>query len=306
MTDDRKWRELADAQEGMLSWRQLRLLGVTHAEVRHHVRMGRWAHRSSQVVSTTTGPLSPSQRLWLGVLHGGPSAMIGGLTGAGLHGLVGWSRDEVTVLVSNPMSFEPLAGYRFFRSRRPTRVLLSNRSLPTCRLEPAVLLFAAHEPNLRTALGSLAAVCQQRLSTPERMGRWIDDLRPLRRARLLREMLDDISGGAQSLTEADVHRTCRAYGVAPPLRQHPRVDRKGRRRYTDCEWQLSDGRVLVLEIEGGFHDDVLQAMADRSRQRKLTTADRIVVSCSAFEVRHEPGEVMEDLIALGVPRTLAS
>lgn len=298
---DGAWRDLADAQEGLLSWRQLRALKVTHAEVRHHVAMERWAHRSSQVVSTTTGPLSLEQRLWLGVLHAGPSAMIAGLNAAAAHGLKGWQREEITVLVANPMSFEPLDGYRFFRSRRSHALLISPGELPTCRLEPAVLLFASKEPNLRTALGALAAVTQQRLTNPDRLREWINLLRPLRRAGHMRTFLDDLGGGAQSLTEVDVHRCLREWGIARPATQRSRQDRKGRRRYTDCEWRLPDGRVIVLEIDGGFHDDVIQAMDDRSRNRKLTTPGRIVVSCSAFEIRHQPWEVMEDLIALGVP-----
>jgi len=303
---DGPWRDLADAQEGLLSWRQLRGLQVTHAEVRHHVAMRRWAHRSAQVVSTTTGPLSPDQRLWLGVLHGGPTAMIAGLNAAAQHGLKGWSRDVITVLVSNPLSFEPLDGYRFLRSRRAYDLLIAKGELPLCRLEPAVLMFASKEPHLRTALGALAAVTQQRLTTPDRLREWIGLLAPLRRAAQMRAFLDDLDGGAQSLAEAEVHRVCREWGIARPAAQKSRGDRRGRRRYTDCEWRLADGRVLVLEIDGGFHDDVLQAMADRSRNRKLATPDRIVVSCSAFEIRHEPWAVMEDLIALGVPRMPSS
>lgn len=304
---DRSWRPLAEAQQGLLSWRQLRELGVTHAEVRHHVLMERWAHRSTEVVSTTTGPLSPEQRLWLGVLHAGPTAMVAGVNAAEQHGLKGWHRDEVTVLVSNPMSFEPLAGYRFFRSRRPGEVLRDPGKQPaTCRLEPALLLFASQERSLRTALGSLAAATQQRLTTPDDLRMWVRKLAPLRRANQIREFLADLDGGAQSLTEAEVHRLCRDYGIRPPDTQQLRRDRQGRRRYTDCEWVLPGGRTLVLEIDGGFHDDVLQAMADRARNRKLTSPNRIVVACSAYEVRHEPWAVMEDLIALGVPRLLAS
>src|SRR5690242_11511725 len=45
----------------------------------------------------------------------------------------------------------PLPGYRFFRTRRPLAVLVGTGELPVCRLEPAVLMFAAREPHLRTA-----------------------------------------------------------------------------------------------------------------------------------------------------------
>ena len=193
------WRELADAQAGLLSHRQLRGLGITRGEIRNHLRVSRWAVRSAEVVSTTTGPLSPEQALWLGVLHGGPSAMVGALSAAGLRGLKRWERDEITILVNNPMSFAPLPGYRFFRTRRPFKVLLGSGELPACRLEPAVLMFAAHEPHLRTALGAVTATVQQRLTTADALIAWLDRLTPLRRSKDLRLLLGDVAEGDEVL-----------------------------------------------------------------------------------------------------------
>ena len=103
------------------------------------------------------------------------------------------------------------------------------------------------------------------------------------------------------MAEVDLRRACRTYGVQPPRSQRTRTDRRGRTRYTDAEWLLPDGRVLVLEVDGAFHDDVMQASEDRVRNRRLTNARRVVVQCSAFELRHEPWEVIQDLVALGVP-----
>src|SRR6478609_4137010 len=71
------WTELAAAQAGVLSWRQLRELEVPRGLVRNKVVSGRWARRTEEVFTTTTGPLSPEQRLWLAVLHCGPHAMVG-------------------------------------------------------------------------------------------------------------------------------------------------------------------------------------------------------------------------------------
>lgn len=300
-----EWTELAARQHGMLSHRQLRGLGVSRATVRAQFDARRWVQRSEEVLSTTTGPLSFEQRLWLGVLHAGGEAVIGGLTAAAIHGLRGWDRDDVTVLVRNPHSFEPVPGIQFFRTRRPLFLLTGRAELPVCRLEPAILLFAAYERSHRTAHGSLAAVVQQRLTTAASLGLWIDRLRPLRRAKQFRPLLDDIAGGAQSLAEVDVRRACRTHGLTPPVSQQRRRDRRGRLRYTDCEWRLADGRTLVLEVDGSFHDDVLQAAEDRARNRKLSAVNRIVVQCSAYELRHDPGSVIEDLIALGVPRIRA-
>jgi hypothetical protein len=297
------WQRLARHQEGMISQRQLNELGVTRAFVRNQVRADRWVSRTSSVFSTTTGPLSWKQEVWRALLHAGPGALLGGLTAAKVHGLRNWDRDTITVLVTNDLSFEPIDGVVFFRTRRLIPLLQAPAPLPVCRVAPAILLFAAHERSRRTAHGAVAATVQQRLTTVAELARWIELLRPLRRAREFRGLLDDLAGGAQSLAEVDLRRACRESRIKLPDSQRARRDRSGRRRYTDAEWRLADGRILVLEVDGAFHDDVLQAAADRARNRKLTTSNRVVVSCSAYELRYDAASVMEDLIALGVPRT---
>ena len=271
--------------------------------MRNQVRAGRWAERTHSVYTTTTGPLSREQRLWVAVEHAGPDALIGGLTACELHGMKNWSRDDITVLVDQDLSFDPVDGVRFFRTRRSLSAMRHPTALPrSARVEPAVLLFAGHERSTRTALGAISATVQQRLTTPANLLEWTRTLRPLRRAASIRELLADIAGGSESLAEIDVLRLCRAWGLAPPRRQKKRRDRSGRLRFTDCEWDLPDGRVLVLEIDGGFHIDVENYTDDVQRHRGLTTDRRVVIRCTTYEVRHEPVGLMRDLIALGVPR----
>lgn len=296
------WRALAQAQQGLLSQRQLTALGVSRAAVRNHLRARRWSQRSSSVFSVTTGPLSWEQQLWRAVLHAGPGALIGGLTAGKVHGMRGWDRDTVTVLVDDDLSFDELEGVRFFRTRRPLDAMRADTRLPICQVAPAVLLFAAYEPNRRTAHGAVAATVQQRLTTVPELAVWLQRFKPLKGARGFRGLLDDLGAGAQSLAEVDLRRACRRFGLAKPSSQKERRDRRGRRRYTDAEWILPDGRTLVLEVDGAFHDDVLQASDDRARNRRLTTSQRTVVSCTAYELRYEPASVVEDLVALGVPR----
>jgi len=285
----------------VLARRQLVDLGVRQSEVRRHLTVGRWAERTPTVLTTTTGPLSWDQRLWVAALHAGGSALIGGLSAGKVHGLHNWDRDDITVLVDDQLSFDPLPGVSFFRTRRALDRWRAPGDLPVSRIEPAILLFAGYEPHPRTALGAISAVVQQRLTTVERLGACLDQMRPLRRAGDFRQLLADLAGGAQSLAEIDVGRACRDFGVAPPNHQRTRKDREGKRRFTDCEWDLADGRTLVLEVDGGFHLEVMQYGDDMKRQRKLTTTRRMVVRCSAYEIRHDPESVIEDLIALGVP-----
>lgn len=292
---------LAARQSGMLARRQLTALGIDWNAVERQLSAGRWALRSARVVSTTTGALTVEQQRWLGVLHAGPRSLLGGLTAGARLGLRGWERADVTILVDDELSFEPVTGIQFFRSRRPFELLADPRpGIPCARLEPALLLWAGYDASLRAAHGVLAASVQQRLTTPARMMEWVNQMRPLRRAPGFRAMLRDVEGGVHSGAERDVKRLCRKFGLPLPVRQTARFDNLGRRRWTDCEWLLPGGQVLVLEIDGAFHMEVSQWTADLRRDRRLTNPGRLVVRASAFEVRHEPEELARDLIALGV------
>ncbi|WP_134738214.1 hypothetical protein [Nocardioides sp. 503] len=294
--------QLLREQQGMVARRQLNDRGIDWGHVRNNVAAGRWAERTPRVISTTTGPLAPSQRLWTAVLHAGPRSMLGGLTAAAIHGLEGWPRTEVCVLVDDELSFEPVDGVRFFRTRRPYELLRCPRpGIPRCHLEPAVLLWAAYSAEPRAAHGVLAAVVQQRLTTAGRLVEWVDQLRPLRRSKPFKATLSLIDGGVQSMAELDVRRMCLRFAMPLPLRQRPRADRTGRVRWTDCEWDLPDGSVLVLEVDGSFHMEALEWRADLRRARRITTPTRTILRCSAFELRHEPAEVALDLVALGLP-----
>jgi hypothetical protein len=297
---------LAAAQHGMVARRQLNALGWDADRVRNQVAAGRWAVRSSTVVSVFTGPIGWRERVWLGALHAGGDAMVGGLTALEWHGLRNWHRDEVTLLVDDQLIFDPVENLRFFRTRRPLPEMRDPFAvLPLCRVEPAALLFAGYERSARTAQGLLAAVVQQRLSTAEKLRRELELMRPLRRAKLFRQALDDIGGGAQSMAELDVGRLCRRFGLPPPRRQVRRRDSSGRVRFTDAEWRLPDGKILVLEIDGAFHMDVECWEDDLARQRRLITPGRVVVRCTARELRDEAELVFEDLIALGLTRSCA-
>lgn len=293
-------RTVAD-QAGIVARRQLTAHGVDWDHCRSQVEARRWVVRTPRVLSTFTGVPTLEQRRWIAVLHAGPRSMLGGLTAAAVEGLAGWEREEITVLVDDELAFEPVEGVRFFRSRRPFHLLRSPRpGLPRCRIEPAVLLWAGYDAAPRPAHGVLAAAVQQRLTTAERLVEWVDTLRPLRRAKPFKRTLSDIAGGAHSGAELDVRAMCRRFAMPLPRSQQVRTDRAGHRRWTDCEWQLPDGRTLVLEVDGSHHVDPSQWDADLRRTRRLTTPSRTVVRCTAYEVRHEPAEVALDLIGLGL------
>lgn len=299
--DDNLLQATAKRQAGMLSRRQLNFLGFDHNYVRHQVGARRWATRSPLVVSTTTGSLTFVQRTWLGLLHAGEGSAVGGLTAAKIRGLKNWERPDITILVPASADIAPADGITFVRTRRDISAMVApERRSPVCGIEPAVLLFAAYTPSSRTACGLLAAVVQQRLTTAPDLAHWLEAMRPLRRAKLLRTTLVDVDGGAQSMAEIDIGRVCRRFGLPLPDRQVKRRDQFGVIRYTDCEWRLPSGRVIVLEIDGAFHMEAEQWAADMTRERGLVIDGSIVLRTSSTELRRSPEMIVRDLRAVGV------
>ena len=91
------------------------------------------------------------------------------------------------------------------------------------------------------------------------------------------------------------------YGLVPPHRQRSRRDSDGKQRFLDCEWDLPSGEIVVLEIDGGHHMDVLHWQADMRRERGVVISRRWVLRATSLEVRLEPQLIVSDLKAIGVP-----
>ena len=299
------WRRLAQSQEGLISRRQLGALGHDKDFVRTQLRAERWQEVGPVVIATTTGRLTRAQLMWAGVLHAGSRAAVGGLTALELKGLRNWHRDDVTVLVDKSHNLQPLAGIDFVETRRPLRAYRAAGPLPTWRVEPAALLFAGYEPVTRTAYGLLSAVVQQGLTTPARLDDWVRRMRPLRRAKPFRRVLAEIAGGAHSMSELDVTRMCREHRLPMPTRQVRRRDSAGRLRFTDAEWRLADGRLVVLEVDGGFHMDVEHWSDDIERERGLVATGAIVLRCTSVQLREASWQVARDLRRVGVGESSA-
>ena len=163
----------------------------------------------------------------------------------------------------------------------------------------------ATNANRRTAHGAVAAVVQQRLTDAERLRDWVERLKPLRRAKEFRTP----ACGHQwrgAVPRRGRRQPClhRVRGPAThPTAPAPRLA-DGRVRFTDCEWHLGEGQVLVLRGGRGFPHGVRPV-----HERHAASAQNhhfrsgCVVRCSSYEIRHEPDEVMTDLISLGVPRS---
>ncbi len=290
------------AQLGVVRRSQLRDLGWRSHHVDHEIDYGRWQLAAPEVVVMHNGPLTYAQRLWVGILHAGPTAALSHATTLKINGLEHWDPPLIDVLSAKSHTLERLDGYFFHETRRDYAAWVHpTRQPPQLRIEEACLLAAERRPSIRAGIGLVAACVQQRLTVADRLYGSSLTISKLRHGHQIRLALLDIGGGAHSFGEIDVGRICRQYGLQLPTRQRFRFDRAGRRRYLDCEWELPDGTTVVLEIDGAFHREAENWWRDMKRERGVVIDVGRVLRCSTTEMRLEPAQIVADLRAVGVP-----
>jgi len=97
------------------------------------------------------------------------------------------------------------------------------------------------------------------------------------------------------LSELDFAALYRRHGLPLPTRQAVRTDRIGRRRYLDAEWIRSDGRRVVVEVDGALHLAVRQWWNDQSRQNELVIGGDIVLRFPSVVIRTDEVAVADQL-----------
>lgn len=295
-------RYFAERQARVVSRRQLQRSGWSRHHIAHETAIGRWTIVAPEVVALQNAPLTWEQMLWLGVLHAGQGAVLSHRTACQLNNLTGWEGDEVEVMMVKSHTPEPLAGFVFHETRRDYRSWLHPaKNPPMLGLEFAALLTAERQKRIPPGIGVLAACVQQRLTTASRLFTASTSISKLRHGRHFRLALWDIEGGSHSFAELDVARKCLAAGLKPPTRQRVRCDATGRRRYVDMEWELPDGTIIILEIDGSFHLIADHWWRDMRRERRLVVSGPRVLRASTIEVRLAFEDIARDLRLVGVP-----
>lgn len=276
------------------SARALQSHGVSRVQLDAQLAAGRW-QRAGLAVVLHNGPLSPTQRRRVAQIHAGPQAIFTAFTAVELVGIRSWSRDEVHLLV--PAGTRERAG-----SPVPLRLHLHGPA-PIRRagrtdieaLPDALLRAAATFDSVRPGCGLLAASVQQRRATAADLAEAIERAPRTRHRALLRLAVADIAGGSEALSEIDFVRLCRRHRLPEPSRQAVRCEPSGRRRYLDASWRRSDGRLVVVEVDGALHLAPRRWWDDQLRQNELALADALVLRYPTVVVRAEEALVVEQL-----------
>ena len=284
---------IAELHGGVVSRAMLRDAGVDRWAVASEVRADRWALHGLRTVAVHTAALSREALRWRAVWEVGRSAALDGVSALEAAGLTGF--DEETVHVS--VDHEGHGGRRVsgvcVHQVRATR-MSDVRAAGVPRVRPAVAAIRAAQwaRSDRQAALVLCLAVQQRLV---RAG----DLVPLRwpgahygRSAFVRQVVEDIADGAQSLGELDFAALCRLHHLPTPERQVVRSGVAGR-IYLDVRWRDCP---LVVEVDGAQHRLGLAVSADNLRRNALAIDGETVLTIDLIGLRLQTAAFMRQVV----------
>lgn len=272
---------------------------LSPSAVRHRLATGRWRRVCRGVLVTNPGPLTRGQHLWAAVLSV-RGAILAGVAAAQESGLRGFRREPIDVLVPAEHTtatairrLDPdLPGVRVHRTSSLPREQLQRGHPSRTTIERSLVDAAQWAGSDDEARALVAAGCQQRLVLPEEVLSVVAGLPRARRRALVIETARDAQGGATALSEISLVALCRRHRLPAPELQERRTDASGRTRYLDAYWRRYR---LHVEVDGGHHMEVGQWEQDMRRQNDVWVAGDRILRFSAYQVRHRPHEVVEQI-----------
>ncbi len=299
--------QLAAVQDGVFHRRQLREAGISPNYTDAQLAARRWTAVGHAIVLVQNAPPTRRQSMWVAVLDARGPAALGSHTALEVAGFSGFAVEarDIHLIVVRGSKPAPLPGVVVHESRRlSTDDVLVGMGPPRTSPARSAIDAGAWQPFPRFAGLVVSAVIQQRLAPVDRVRRELDEVGRIRHRAYMRLAAEAAGGGSHTLGEQDLLRACRRFGIVPPGRQVRRRDSSGRVRYLDAEWKLSNGEIVVLEVDGAHHMQVEHWASDMRRERAIVVSRRRVLRATNFELRLEPAAIIADLRALGVPTTL--
>jgi hypothetical protein len=270
---------LTRVQDGVVSRRQLRGLGARDHDIARLVRRRELTVVHPGVYVNHNGEPTWEQRAWAAVLACWPAALC----------------DESAL--PSPQRAGPIhVAISHRRTLRAPRFVVVHRMAgfdrrvrwlaapPRIRVEEAALDVAIGRSTVPDQFRVLADVCQTRETNARRLLESLDARKRAPGRPLLRQLLEDLDGGACSVLEREYLELERRHGLPVADRQR-RATLAGTTVYRDVRYA---GCGVVVELDGGaFHDNA--AARDRDARRDLDTK----VAEEATTVRLTYGQVFD-------------
>ena len=299
----RAGHDVAELQSGVMARSQLRALGCTLSQVRAQTSARRWRTFGRNVVVLSNAPLTQQQREWVAVLLPGKPTALAGLSAA----LRGFEPDQVHIVVRHATHAKFPRWVKIHESRRFDESDILQASAPARTSTGRALIDAATwSPWPRRACAILCAGVQQRLVTAEHLLRELRIARRVRHAAIMRDILGDIGGGGHTLAEIELGPLAMRVGLPPPRRQALRREASGKVRWLDAEFDLPDGTVLCVEVDGGVHQQTETWWNDLDRQNEIVIGRRPILRYPSLVLRAAPERVEDQLRRMRMAYSIAA
>ncbi|MDJ0395402.1 type IV toxin-antitoxin system AbiEi family antitoxin domain-containing protein [Rhodococcus sp. G-MC3] len=284
------WKQLLDAQHGIVTTAQIYKCGMTRQEISHRVETGQWLRVFRGIVSVTNGPLTREMMLSAALLYGGGGALLSHRTAAEEWGVMRQTDGPIHVTVaygcsaiSQPSVFRHALqnitsesnarihpGVIVHRSRAMSHIGVETEPLRT-GLADTVLDCAVAEPSVRTAMIVLVSAMSSGGVQVGVVHQKIELRRPRRYKKALLDTLALLRDGVHSVLEYRYVRDVeQAHGLPTGRRQAP-VHVDGRQLFEDV---LYDVCGLIVRLDGqAFHSAKQRRFRDRRRDNAAELRD---------------------------------
>lgn len=280
--------------------------GYTWDRIRANLDAGRWRALNERVLCRHNGPLTRAEQRAAVYLSAPPPAALAGLTAAEFWGVGGHADHAIHLLVAKGSRPRPVAGAEVavHESRRfRTSDVLVVGGIGFTEVHRSVIDGCAWIRDAGAAARLLVAAVQQRRTWPDRLAEALEDAGRVRHAALVRRLLADLSGGAEALSEVEFLAFCRRHGLPRPTLQHRDGTGRGR-RYLDARFRRADGRLVLVEIDGGVHLTLTSRWNDTRKDNWSAIAGRLVLRFPSVAVYTDDAEAVAQIrTALGLVRT---
>jgi len=270
---------------------QLASAGYDADASRRRVNSGEW-QKIGHAFVLHSGVPSGDQLAWAAVLTAPGLVALTSRSASKRYGLRGFAPDAVDILVprcdGTPKRIE---GVHWHLSRRfAERDITPSFGLPMVSRGRAIIDAAVWTPQPRVACALMVASVQQGVVPTVALKQHLAAAGAVRHAGILRSIVADIEGGADSLSEIDFIKLARKAGLPPPIQQSIRYDSAGRRRYLDVDFG-----TFAVEVDGGVHLRAQNYWADARRQNDLVMSGDRILRFPSYAIRVDEDVVIAQL-----------
>lgn len=290
---DRAVRALLTRQGELITRSQALACDMTKAELRSKVRAGgRWQVILPGIYLAHLGPLTGGQREIAAALYAGGDCVITGLAALRWHGVRVAFDDRVDVLIPATTRRQSTEFVHIHRTERMPERLWLNDGLRWAPVDRAACDAVRGQGDLRFTRALVADVIQQGKCSVEQLTAELA-AGPSRGSGTLREALEDVVVGAESIAEGDLRRLIKISGLPEPL-YNPRLYAGASFIAKPDAWWPDCGVAGQVDSRE-WHLNPADWERTLARHAQMSAHGIIVIHLTPRRIRTEPDRVIAEL-----------